>query len=105
MFIAPENYQIRIDPLKNLCIGFGKKNENKVQVRKQKLRKLFGEYYFNNGQVYHEEGVPEAFVEPVKTARFYPENLSLCLEAEGRKVSKRYLSKLEENAKLKQAKI
>ena len=37
-----------------------------------------GEYYFGNRKVVDEEGVPEAYVEPIKTARFYPENLNLC---------------------------
>jgi len=72
LFIASDYYKIRIDPLKNLCLSLGCKNDIKLQIRKQSLRKLVGEYFFNHKKSFKEVGIPEAFIDPVKTSRFYP---------------------------------
>lgn len=71
MFISKDHYRVRVDPLKNLCLGLGE-GKVKGEERKVKLRKLMGEYYYGNRKVVDEVGVPEAYVEPIKTARFYP---------------------------------
>ena len=34
MFLAEEFYKIRVDPLKNLCLGFGSKKDIKLYIRK-----------------------------------------------------------------------
>ncbi len=68
---------MRVDPLKNLCLGFVTKKDAKLANRKERLRKTFGEYYCNHKDSFAVENMAEAYIEPFKTIKFYPENLSI----------------------------
>lgn len=45
IFLSSDYYKIRIDPLKNLCLGFANKKDTKLSSRKSRLRKIVADYY------------------------------------------------------------
>ena len=45
LFIYENYYKIRIDPLKNICLGFSNKKDNRLANRKERLRKSVADYY------------------------------------------------------------
>lgn len=76
MFLAEEYYKVKTDPLKNLCLGFGSKKDTKLHVRKERLRKIVVDYYLASNESFDCSDIPEAYIEPTKIPRFYPEKWS-----------------------------
>lgn len=72
IFLSEDYYKVRVDPLKNLCLGFASKRDNKLAKRKERLRKVVVDHFCKNKDSFGLDEIPEAFIEPLKTARFYP---------------------------------
>lgn len=45
LFICENYYKIRIDPLKNICLGFVNRKDNRLANRKERLRKTVADYF------------------------------------------------------------
>ena len=45
LFVCENYYKIRIDPLKNICLGFSNKKDSRLPNRKERLRKSVADYY------------------------------------------------------------
>lgn len=72
LFICENYYKIRIDSLKNICLGFVNKKDNNLSNRKERLRKAVVDYYLKHKETFSWEDLPEILGEPTKTMRFYP---------------------------------
>ena len=45
LFICENYYKIRIDPLKNICLGFANKKDNRLSNRMERIRKAVADFY------------------------------------------------------------
>ena len=45
LFICENYYKIRMDPLKNICLSFSNRKDNRLANRKERLRKAVVDFY------------------------------------------------------------
>lgn len=58
LFISDNYYKIRIDSLRNLCLGFANKKDNILSNRKERLRKAVVDYYLKHKETFSWENLP-----------------------------------------------